>query len=185
METATLRGNHLTRGRKFSGDELELMLLRLLGEQPQYGYEIIKAFATISSEFYRPSPGVLYPCLNRLEQRGHAQVQQDGKRKRYQLTEAGRACLRTNREAADNLFAILRHASKKMLWMRQAAVDEAAAASATGWLPEFVAARHALRRTLTTRSDANHEEQRRITAILHRAIAEINEVSLDTVVADT
>lgn len=173
MENVTPRGSRLTRGRKFSAGELELMLLWFLGEQPQYGYEIIKSFATLSNDFYRPSPGVLYPCLNRLETLGHAQVTQDGKRKRYELTEAGRTMLEAQRERIDHLFAILRHASKKMLWMRQAATDEEAAAAATGWLPEFVAARHSLRSTLMTRSDVSHTEQRRITAILQRAVAEI------------
>lgn len=49
------------RGRKFSADDLQLLLLSLLEEKPSHGYELIKALETRTNGFYKPSPGVVYP----------------------------------------------------------------------------------------------------------------------------
>ena len=172
-QNVALRGNPLTRGRKFAAGELHLMVLALLYEGPRHGYDLIKAFGEFSNGFYKPSPGLLYPVLTQTEQLGHTVVETLGKRKRYGISDAGRAYLDVNRKQADHLFAVLSHGAKKMLWMAQAIADEEAAAHATGWLPEFVNARRALKTAVFGASDADHDEQRRVAAILRDATARI------------
>ncbi|MDS1140476.1 PadR family transcriptional regulator [Pusillimonas sp. SM2304] len=167
------RGSRLTRGRKFNAEELQLMLLSFLNTAPAHGYELIKRFNDISHGYYSPSPGVLYPALGQLETLGLAQVELSGKRKNYQITPVGREYLQRHAEQAQPLFAILKHAAKKMLWISQAGESEAAAADATGWLPEFVRARKAFQAALLAQSESDHGAQRRIIAVLQRATQEL------------
>ncbi|CAJ5643785.1 transcriptional regulator PadR-like family protein [Burkholderia pseudomallei] len=166
----------MPRGRQFSADDLQLLLLALLAEQPSHGYELIKALDTRSSGFYAPSPGMVYPALTYLEELGYVTMQAEGNRKRYALADAGRAHLDAQRERVEMLFAKLAHLGRKMEFMRRAFAGEAPAApedDTRGWLPEFVEARMALKQALFRRSGANADEQRRIAAILRRAVADI------------
>lgn len=171
------RSKHLTSGRKFNAGELQLMLLWFLNDSSAYGYELIRHFNNLSHGFYSPSPGVLYPALRQLEEAGFAQVESVGKRKNYQVTQAGREYLQLNQERAQWLLSILKHAAKKMLWVQQASESEAAATNATGWLPEFVQTRKALQAALLASSDVSHEEQRRIISILQKATQDILNLS--------
>jgi DNA-binding PadR family transcriptional regulator len=51
-------------------DSVELILLSVLADAPQYGYAISKLVATRSGGEMRLSPGVLYPLLRDLEKNG-------------------------------------------------------------------------------------------------------------------
>lgn len=169
-----------TRGRKFGADELQLMLLAMLQEQPRHGYELIKALETRSNGFYTPSPGVVYPALTYLEELDYATVEVHGNRKRYHLADAGRLHLEENRERVELIFAGLAHAARKMAWMKQWGAQEGAqdapvGARAVGWLKELDEARHALKLALFRRSEADTDEQRRLADILRRATAEIEQ----------
>lgn len=168
----------MPRGRQFSSDDLQLLLLALVAEQPSHGYELIKALDTRSNGFYSPSPGMVYPALTYLEEVGFVVSQAEGNRKRYALTDAGRAHLDAQRERVDTLFARLTHLARKMEFMRRAFAGESAGnetpdEAQAGWLPEFVEARLALKRALLHKSAADADEQRRIAAIMRRATAEI------------
>lgn len=168
----------MPRGRQFSSDDLQLLLLALVAEQPSHGYELIKALDTRSNGFYSPSPGMVYPALTYLEEVGFVASQAEGNRKRYALTDAGRAHLDAQRERVDTLFARLTHLARKMEFMRRAFAGESAGnetpdEAQAGWLPEFVEARLALKRALLHKSAADADEQRRIAAIMRRATAEI------------
>lgn len=173
-------GRGFTRGRRVSADDLQLMLLGLLEQSPSHGYELIKALGTLSNGFYTPSPGMVYPALTYLEELGYATVEQDGAKKRYHLAEPGKAHLEANRSRLTMMFNRFKHIARKMDWMRQAWSGEPRNLGPegqdmrTGWLPEFVEARHALRQALLDRTDASPAEQRRIAAILARATDEIH-----------
>ncbi|MGF6598839.1 DNA-binding PadR family transcriptional regulator [Paraburkholderia sp. GAS448] len=167
-------GDGFPRGRKFTSDDLQLMLLALLAEQPSHGYELIRALDARSNGFYSPSPGMVYPALTYLEEVGQVTVEVEGNRKRYALSEAGREHLTANRERVDLIFAKLTHIARKMDSVRRAfAGEEPADVSEGGWVPELIDARRALKRALLLRTDAPADEQRRIAAILARATAEI------------
>ena len=73
-----------------------VMVLRLLAEQPMYGYQIVKELQVRSEGYFDLEQGTLYPALHRLEKDGLVfsqwEVVEDGpSRKYYHLTDAGRA----------------------------------------------------------------------------------------------
>jgi DNA-binding PadR family transcriptional regulator len=163
------------RGRKFSSDDLQLMLLSLLAGGASHGYELIKAIQVRSDSVYSPSPGMVYPALTYLAELGMVSVLLDGNKKLYSLAETGTAELAAQQQRSEELLASLTHMARKMKHLRGAMAEDAAGASADGaaWLPEFVAARLAFKRALLLKSDAGHDEQRRLTTILVRATAEL------------
>jgi DNA-binding PadR family transcriptional regulator len=167
-------GDGFPRGRKFTSDDLQLLLLALLDDQPSHGYELIKALEARSNGFYTPSPGMVYPALTYLEELGFVTVQLEGNRKRYELAEPGRQHLADNRERVELMLAKLTHIARKMDSVRRAfAGEEALDPSEGGWLPELIEARRALKHALLRRDNVPADEQRRIAAILARATAEI------------
>lgn len=167
-------GDGFPRGRKFSSDDLQLMLLALLDAQPSHGYELIKALETRSNGFYSPSPGMVYPALTYLEELGYVTVQLEGNRKRYELADPGRQHLADNRERVELMLAKLNFIARKMDSVRRAfAGEEPLDPSEGGWLPELIEARRALKHALLRRDNVPAAEQRRIAAILARATAEI------------
>ncbi|WP_310631287.1 PadR family transcriptional regulator [Paraburkholderia sp.] len=165
-------GDGFGRGRKFSSEDLQLMLLVLLAERPSHGYELIKALDARSNGFYSPSPGMVYPALTYLEELGYVSVTLEGNRKRYELSDEGRQYLDANRERADLILAKLTHFGRKMEVMRRALAGEDPS-DGTGWVRELIEARRALKRALLRRTDVAPDEQRRIAAILARATQEI------------
>jgi DNA-binding PadR family transcriptional regulator len=84
----------------------------MIAAQPRHGYELIKAIEEKFSGTYSPSPGVIYPALSMLEDMGLiAQDLSEGPRKRYAITEAGRAHLAAEQPKLDALLARLGQAA--------------------------------------------------------------------------
>jgi DNA-binding PadR family transcriptional regulator len=80
------------RGRARRGD-VRLALLRLLGEEPRNGYQLMHTIEERSGGRWRPSPGSVYPTLAQLEDEGLiCSADSDGSR-RFEITDAGRAHL--------------------------------------------------------------------------------------------
>jgi DNA-binding PadR family transcriptional regulator len=88
----------------FEQGDLKIVILQLLAEKPRHGYEIIKALEERSGGVYAPSAGAVYPTLTLLEEMGHAISSEDGGKKVYTITDAGRAFLEENRTTADDVF---------------------------------------------------------------------------------
>ena len=86
-------GSELIRG------SLDLMVLAVLAEGPNYGYQIQKRLRSANPSTARLDAGTLYPLLHRLESDGVIRSRWDKasgrQRKWYQLTPAGRRRLRT------------------------------------------------------------------------------------------
>jgi DNA-binding PadR family transcriptional regulator len=163
-----------SRGRKFSSDDLQILLLALLADTPRHGYELIKLLETRSNGFYTPSPGMVYPALTYLEELGYTSVETEGNRKRYALTDTGRAYLEANRERVEMIWAKLSFFARKMGMVRRALAGEDPDESVgTHPLKALLEARHELKHLLFDRMEASPEEQARIAAILQRAVAEI------------
>jgi DNA-binding PadR family transcriptional regulator len=162
-------------GRKLGSETLQLVILALLAEEPRHGYEIIKALELTSRGFYAPSPGMVYPALTYLEETGYATVEQDGTRKRYRITDAGRAKLAEHRDYVDGVLAQLARVGSRMEHVRQAfAGDDAPANADTG--PSAVdQARRELRAALQAKLNAapSAEELQRVAEILRRATDEL------------
>ena len=163
-------GDGFNRGRKVSSQDLQLLLLALLADKPAHGYELIKALETLSNGFYAPSPGMVYPALTYLEELGLLTVTQEGNRKSYSLSEAGREHLAQNKDRVDMMLAKLEHIGAKMDSMRRAYSGEAGAdEDEGGWLPELIEAKHALKKALWQRINSKPEEQKRIAEVLMQA----------------
>jgi DNA-binding PadR family transcriptional regulator len=89
----------------FSHGRLRLYLLKLLDESPRHGYDVIRLLEDRFMGLYAPSPGTIYPRLQRLEAEGLVTQSQEGGRKVYQITDAGREELAGRREELDELEA--------------------------------------------------------------------------------
>jgi DNA-binding PadR family transcriptional regulator len=66
-------------------------VLALLAERPMHGYEMIQELESRTGGIWRPSPGSIYPTLQLLEDEGLIEAEATGGRKRFTVTEAGRA----------------------------------------------------------------------------------------------
>ena len=89
----------------FSHGRLRLYLLKLLDESPRHGYDVIRLLEDRFMGLYAPSPGTIYPRLQRLEAEGLVTQSQEGGRKVYQITDAGREELAARRDELDELEA--------------------------------------------------------------------------------
>ncbi|GGE16970.1 hypothetical protein GCM10011529_24280 [Polymorphobacter glacialis] len=72
---------------------MRLVLLKLVEEAPRHGYELIKEIEARSGGVYAPSPGMVYPILTLIADQDLVDEQADGSRKRFAITDAGRALL--------------------------------------------------------------------------------------------
>ncbi len=101
------RGERGGRGeRVFDSGDLRFVILALIAEKPSHGYELIKAIEEKLGGGYAPSPGVVYPTLTLLEELGYVTVEaQEGGKKLYSITDAGRGFLAENQPTVDGLFA--------------------------------------------------------------------------------
>ena len=104
--------------RHFRRGDLKYVILHLVKDEPRHGYDIIRALEEYSHGLYTPSPGVVYPTLQLLEEMGHvAGEQQDGK-KVYSITQDGLDFLAKGEKRSND---IRRHMAK---WWDAAAVEE-------------------------------------------------------------
>src|ERR1044071_2772018 len=85
--------------------EIRYLVLDAIKERPRHGYEVIQHIEERAGGSYRPSPGVIYPTLQMLEELQHAHVvERDGK-KVYAITDVGKTDLETNRTSVDEFYA--------------------------------------------------------------------------------
>jgi DNA-binding PadR family transcriptional regulator len=77
-------------GRRRRGD-VRLAILALLAERPMHGYEMIQELEARTDGAWRPSAGSIYPTLQLLEDEGLVTSEQSDGRRRFALTDAGRA----------------------------------------------------------------------------------------------
>ncbi len=84
---------------KASSDSL---LLSLIGQQPMYGYKIIKELEARSQGYFKFKEGTLYPALHRLEKAGLIMSQWEmlpnrRHRRYYHITDKGPSRLATEK----------------------------------------------------------------------------------------
>ncbi|NJC09813.1 PadR family transcriptional regulator [Polymorphobacter fuscus] len=65
----------------------------MIAEAPRHGYDLIKAIEARSGGVYAPSPGMVYPTLTLIADEGLVDEVADGSRKRFTVTDAGRAVI--------------------------------------------------------------------------------------------
>jgi DNA-binding PadR family transcriptional regulator len=96
------------RRRVFDSGELQLVLLKLIADQPRHGYELIRAIEELTGGAYIPSPGVIYPTLTLLQDLGRIEeAAAAGPRKPFAVTADGTAELEARKQEVEALFARL------------------------------------------------------------------------------
>ena len=79
------------RGPRARRGDVRAAALLVLAEGPLNGYQIMQEIEKRSDGAWRPSPGSVYPALAQLEDEGLVRTETLGDRRRYVLTDAGRA----------------------------------------------------------------------------------------------
>ena len=149
------------RTRMFAQGDLRLLLLALIADKPSHGYDLIRTIEARFGGNYAPSPGTIYPTLTLLEEQDliAAQGEQGGK-KSYAATPAGRAHLQENAAQVDALMA---------------RIDVMARGAGHSPMPESVIhAIHTLRQAVMGRFGSwTTPEEKRVRDILEKAARDI------------
>lgn len=78
--------------------KLRLIILDILSRSASHGYELIKEIETLTQGNYSPSPGVIYPTLDLLQDQGLISVEDDNGRKKILISEEGKQLHAENQE---------------------------------------------------------------------------------------
>ena len=139
------------RGRVFEQGDLRFVILKLIGEKPSHGYDLIKAIEARLGGAYSPSPGIIYPTLTLLEELGYVTaVPTEGARKAYEITAEGRAALEANQASVESIFSRM---------------DAVAERQGGGQSPQIVRAMENLRLALRLRLEKGGTSPEKIAAI--------------------
>lgn len=152
------------RERMFDAGDIKLVILKLLSEQPSYGYQLIKKMEERLAGGYTPSAGVIYPTLTMLEEEGLAASTLENNKKVYSVTPEGLQFLEANKSRIDALFERL---------------EEAGRGFERGRSPEIMRAFHNLRGAVITRvsrGSATEEQVRKIAEAINAAAKAIDEL---------
>ncbi|MDH5695272.1 MAG: PadR family transcriptional regulator [Dehalococcoidia bacterium] len=91
---------------------IDSLLLCLIGQQPMYGYQIIKELKERSQGYFQFKEGTLYPALHRLERVGLIQgkwqtLPSGQQRKYYHITDKGLLSLVEKRSQWQDFLAAM------------------------------------------------------------------------------
>lgn len=87
----------------FERGDLKTLLLMFLRQSPMHGYGLMKS---ISEDFlYQPSPGVVYPTLQMLQDMGYVKSSEENGKKIYSITEEGLKYLENNQASVMRIEA--------------------------------------------------------------------------------
>jgi len=92
------------RQRFFGHGELRLVILDILTRNASHGYELIKEIENMTQGNYTPSPGVIYPTLDFLQDQTFITItEEETGRKKIAITLAGQHWLDENLEHLENI----------------------------------------------------------------------------------
>jgi DNA-binding PadR family transcriptional regulator len=169
MQFGGWRGNDFSghhgrkrRRRVFDSGELRLVLLKLIADEARHGYDLIRAIEELTGGAYTPSPGIIYPTLNLLDDSGLIeQVETEGARKAFSIAAAGTAELEEKQVEVEALLARLSRMGE-----REQKAESASVRRAIGNL--FAALGHRC-----SQDDMDEDLVRQVTAILDDAAQRI------------
>jgi len=158
------RGFGHGRERLFDAGDIKLVILKLLSEQPSYGYQLMKTMEERLGGGYTPSAGIVYPTLTMLEEEGLATAAETEGKKVYSITSEGLKVLEANKERLGRLFERL---------------DETGRGFRRGRAPELMKAFMDLRAAVMSkvwRRNASPEQIKKIADAIHKAAEEIDKL---------
>jgi len=144
--------------------DLRLLILDMIQAEPAHGYGLITQIEQLSSGSYKPSPGVMYPALEVLQDMGWIKLELEDGKKVFYITDDGKAALSDD---ADQLAAVKSR-------LADLAGDEEAS-------PDNIRAamgrmRHAIRQKVKD-ENASPEQREKIAEIVNAAREEIAALS--------
>ena len=83
---------------------VKFLVMDAIKATARHGYEIIQVIAEKSHDAYKPSPGVVYPTLQMLEDIGHVKTSTRDEKKVYALNAAGLRELDEHREMVERFY---------------------------------------------------------------------------------
>jgi DNA-binding PadR family transcriptional regulator len=92
------------RGPRAERGDVKYLVLDAVADAPRHGYEIMQVIEERSKGAYRPSPGVIYPTLQMLEEMGFLRATETDGRKTYTITDEGRRELEENRDVVSDFY---------------------------------------------------------------------------------
>ncbi|MDA4114766.1 MAG: PadR family transcriptional regulator [Thaumarchaeota archaeon] len=96
------RGGSLRRALKRGS--ARLLILKALSSRPMHGYDVAKEISALFGGGYEPSPGVVYPTLQRLEDQDFVAGTHENGKTIYEITAAGSDFLRENKEKLEMIM---------------------------------------------------------------------------------
>jgi PadR family transcriptional regulator PadR len=98
--------------RELMKGNIDSLLLCVIGQQPMYGYQIIKDLERRSQGYFKFKEGTLYPALHRLERAGLIQgkwqmLASGQQRKYYYITDKGLLSLAEKRSQWQDFLAAM------------------------------------------------------------------------------
>jgi DNA-binding PadR family transcriptional regulator len=94
--------------RMFQKGDFKYFILDLLKDKPRYGYEVIRELEERSFGLYSPSPGVVYPTLQYLEDMGYVTSREQDGKKVYTITKEGLKFLEDQSQTVNNIRSHMR-----------------------------------------------------------------------------
>lgn len=105
------RGQHRAKRALKHGD-LKFFIIALLKDAPRHGYDMMTEIEALSKGAYKPSPGVMYPALNLIQDMGWATTEDQNGKKTYSITGEGVAALAENEERITAIYERLERLSQ-------------------------------------------------------------------------
>ncbi len=84
------------------------LVLYLLKDEPLHGYEVMQRVSKLLGEEYEPSPGIVYPTLQLLEDMDCVVSEKINRKTVYHITEKGRRILEEHKDKIDLLMQRIR-----------------------------------------------------------------------------
>ena len=166
-------GDMMRAGRMLAQGDLRLLALALIAEQPRHGYEIIKVLEEKTAGWYSPSPGIVYPTLTFLEEAGYVTAEVEGAKKRYAITDEGRAHLEENRDFVDAVLERLGAMGERVTRMRRRAQSEEDELRGPSVSPMVRAAIENLREIAAKRLEDDADAEAKVVEILVAAASQL------------
>ena len=93
----------------FQKGDLKYILLDLIKDKPRHGYEMIRELEEQSHGMYKPSPGVIYPTLQMLEEMGYTSSTEEEGKKIYSINKEGLDFLAKKKDIANGVKSQIKH----------------------------------------------------------------------------
>ncbi len=111
----------MVRRRFMQRGDARVIVLKVLDEKPMHGYEVIKEISEMFGGMSWPSAGMVYPTLQWLEDESLVDCsQEEGGKKVYKITAAGKKFLANGQETLKRLQAFKEKMPKERIEMMRA-----------------------------------------------------------------